>query len=66
MVIRISGVSSILRNVKKEDATWSVHCVYVGARGSLMYFEIENKEDNYDVCEISIVKVAFGVSQHFF
>ena len=29
---------------KKEDATWPVHCVYVGGVGSLMYFEIENKE----------------------
>ena len=43
----------------------SALCICWGA-GSLMYFEIENKEDNYDVCEISIVKVAFGVSQHFF
>ena len=31
---------------KKETATWFVHCVYMlGACGSLMYFEFEQKED---------------------
>ena len=32
-------------NLKKEDATCFVLCVYVGAQGSLMCFEIENTED---------------------
>ena len=30
---------------KTEDATWFVHCVYIGGAGTLVYFEIENKED---------------------
>ena len=46
MVIFIGGVSSLLRNLKKEDATWFVHCIYVGGAGVLdVIIEIENKED---------------------
>ena len=45
MVTPIGGVSSILRNLKKENATCFVHCVYVGGGGSLICFGIENTED---------------------
>ena len=60
------GGVSILRNLKKGDATVCALCTsWGGGGGSLMYFEIE-KSGRYIVFEISIVKVARSVSQFFF